>query len=194
MELPEGKDSSTIHCYALQGCHFRQLNGRIFFLNHNCRLLTLKGIYMKERETEITVNDRRMFNPDGTLREAYKAQSALKPEPEKLETEKPVQRAEEPASKPAKTRPEGINQSFTGLIEMLTMNALIHLGAHPQMGRGGVNLEAAREFIEMLSVLEEKTKENLSVEEERILTEMIARLRMEYVGVANQISTSAKKQ
>lgn len=192
MELLEGEDSSTIYCgYAPQGCHFRQLNGRIFFLNHNRRLLALKGIRMKEQETEITVNDRRMFNPDGTLREAYKAQSV---EPPKPEPEKPVQRAEEPASKPAKPRPEGINQSFAGLIEMLTMNALIHLGAHPQMGRGGVNLEAAREFIEMLSVLEEKTKENLSVEEERILTEMVARLRMEYVGVANQISANAKKQ
>lgn len=147
---------------------------------------------MKEQETEITVNDRRMFNPDGTLREAYKAQAveASKPKPE---SKNPAQ-IEQPASTPTKPRPEGLNQAFAGLVEMLTMNALIHLGAHPQMARGGVNLEAAREFIEMLSVLEEKTKENLSVEEERILSEMISRLRIEYVGVANKISANAKKQ
>lgn len=149
---------------------------------------------MKEQETEITVNDRRMFNPDGTLREAYKAQLAETHKTQPVESPKSQEEPPKPEEPKAKPRPEGINQAFAGLIEMLTMNALIHLGSHPQMGRGGVNLEAAREFIEMLSVLEEKTKENLSVEEEHILTEMIARLRMEYVGVANKISANAKKQ
>ncbi|MCS6885440.1 MAG: DUF1844 domain-containing protein [Acidobacteriota bacterium] len=143
---------------------------------------------MKEQDTEIRVYDRRMFNPDGTLREGYKEAATTQPK----EAKKQPTTQEQPKTK---RRPEGVNRYFAGLIEMLTMNALIHLGGDGQLSKpGAVNLEAARDFVEMLAALEEKTKDNLSIEEERFLADMLARLRIEYVSVANKISASAKKQ
>jgi hypothetical protein len=146
----------------------------------------------KEPETEVTVNDRRMFNPDGTLRQPIQAESepAATPPPAK---EAAAEKRESEATR-AQPRGSGVSQDFSNLVGMLTTNAILHLGADPQFGKGEVDIETARHFIDMLTVLQEKTEGNLTAEEQQLLTDMIGRLRMEYVAVVNQMSKSAKKR
>ena len=60
------------------------------------------------------------------------------------------------------------------------------LGPHPETGQAiPVDLMAARWTIESLEMLHEKTKGNLSGEEERIFERVLAELRMAYVHVAS---------
>ncbi len=147
----------------------------------------------KTPETEVTVRDRRMFNPDGSLRQPLPETEPVQEitNNETIETEsKTTSPVEE--SKPLRTATP--SPEFSNLVEMLATNAIMHLGSAPQLGRGGVDIETARHFIDMLSALKEKTEGNLTEDEEKILNDMVSRLRMEYVGVVNQMSKSAKKQ
>jgi hypothetical protein len=149
-----------------------------------------------EQDVEITVNDRRMFNSDGTLRPEFK--QAVESEPTPPQTPEPAKPEQKPEQKQETARKKrqpnsGVSADFSNLVGMLTTNAVLHLGIDPQFGKGSVDLETARHFIDMLTVLQEKTEGNLSEEEGQLLNDMISRLRMEYVSVADQLSVSAKK-
>jgi Domain of unknown function (DUF1844) len=152
-------------------------------------------------DVEVTVRDRRMFNPDGTLRQP-------------ITTEEPVSITEPPIITPSETTPattpsaaaipappaepseddrtEGISPEFASLLQMLATNTILQLGAESQFGRGQIDLEAARHFIDIIAVLQEKTAGNLSLDEQNMLNSMLSRLRMDYVGVVNQMNKSAK--
>jgi len=56
---------------------------------------------------------------------------------------------------------------------------------HPQQQPIPVNLPQAKEIIDLLSVLEEKTKGNLTSEEQTVLRDMLYALRMKYVTLAS---------
>ncbi|KAF0247736.1 MAG: hypothetical protein FD167_2857 [bacterium] len=153
----------------------------------------------KTPETEVTVRDRRMFNPDGSLRqplpETEPVQELTNNETTGNETESKTEiKNTSPVEESKPLRTATPSPEFSNLVEMLATNAIMHLGAAPQLGRGGVDIETARHFIDMLSALKEKTEGNLTEDEEKILNDMVSRLRMEYVGVVNQMSKSAKKQ
>lgn len=78
-------------------------------------------------------------------------------------------------------RPQNIN--FSTFILSLGSSALILLGdvEDPIKREKGQNLSQAREMIDLLALLEEKTKGNLSREEEAILSDLLFDLRMRYV-------------
>ena len=146
----------------------------------------------KNQDIEVTVKDRRMFNPDGSLRQPLAETIEEKPTPPAPSAENiESQPSQETKTRPVPTAP---SQEFAELVQMLATNAIMNLGGAPQLGRGGIDIETARHFIEMLAVLKEKTEGNLTEEEDKMLTDLVSRLRMEYVGVANQMSKSAKKQ
>ena len=73
--------------------------------------------------------------------------------------------------------------SFPLLVNTFATQAAVSLGAlpNPITGKTETNLAEAKHFIDMLSVLEEKTRGNLSAEEERQLKEVLFGLRMSYV-------------
>jgi hypothetical protein len=73
--------------------------------------------------------------------------------------------------------------SFSAFVLGLASTALIHLGetANPESGGVAVDLEAARQSIDVLDLLREKTKGNLDVEEERLFTSVLTDLRVRYV-------------
>ncbi len=144
----------------------------------------------KNQDIEVTVKDRRMFNPDGSLRQPIAETIEEKPTP----AAPPAENIESQPSQETKTRPTAPSQEFAELVQMLATNAIMNLGGAPQLGRGGIDIETARHFIEMLAVLKEKTESNLTEDEDKMLTDLVSRLRMEYVGVVNQMSKSAKKQ
>ena len=79
--------------------------------------------------------------------------------------------------------PEG---NFAALISMLTTQALFAMGLLQMKGQEErkPDLELAKYNIDMLQVLEEKTKGNLTDEEEAVLVNTLNELRMGYVKLA----------
>jgi len=79
--------------------------------------------------------------------------------------------------------------SFTAFVVSLATTAAIHLGdvADPATGeRPEVNLEGAGQMIEILSLLDEKTRGNLTAEERQILEQVLYELRLRFVEVSGQ--------
>lgn len=79
-----------------------------------------------------------------------------------------------------------VNQSeamFMGLVTMFSQGVMQHLGkiADPLTGKVEKNLEAAKATIDLLHMLKNKTKGNLSVEEERLLNSILTHLQLNYV-------------
>lgn len=77
--------------------------------------------------------------------------------------------------------------SFIGFLLSLASSAAIHLGdlADPATGRTAEpNLEAATQMIEVLALLETKTRGNLTAEERQVLEQVLYELRMRFVEVA----------
>jgi hypothetical protein len=71
---------------------------------------------------------------------------------------------------------------------MLGVEAAMHLGLmEMQEGqRTPVDLEAARHMIDMIAMLKEKTNGNLTTEEEALLENVLADLRMQYVALSRR--------
>ena len=110
---------------------------------------------------------------------------------QEAQKEKEILAAQEEARKKDKQKekmsrgplPEG---NFAALISMLATQALFALGLLQIKGQEErkPDLELAKYNIDMLQVLEEKTKGNLSKEEEIVLANTLNELRMAYVKIA----------
>jgi hypothetical protein len=76
---------------------------------------------------------------------------------------------------------------FSTLILSLSSSALVHLGEvpDPETGKPMENLVLAKHTIDILAMLAEKTKGNLSAEEANLLKDMLFELRMKYVQKAS---------
>jgi hypothetical protein len=72
---------------------------------------------------------------------------------------------------------------FLGLVASLQASAWVMLGKviHPATGKVERHLEQAKETIDLLAVLETKTRGNLHPEEQRLLSQALFELRMNYV-------------
>ncbi|MDX2147722.1 MAG: DUF1844 domain-containing protein [Planctomycetota bacterium] len=79
---------------------------------------------------------------------------------------------------------------FEDLISLLATQALTYLGAFPdpRTGQAMVSIEAARLYIDLLGVVEAKTKGNLSEQETTMLTRILTELRMEAAEVAKVVA------
>ena len=76
--------------------------------------------------------------------------------------------------------------SFTAFVISLASTAAIHLGdlVDPSAKeKVEPNLEGAAQMIEILSLLEEKTKGNLSAEERQVLEQVLYELRLRFVEI-----------
>jgi len=82
---------------------------------------------------------------------------------------------------------------FKELISMLATQALMYMGAFPdQSGKAMVSLDVARLNIDLLSVVEEKTKGNLTEDESQMVTQTIAELQHQFVEVSKAVSQAAQ--
>lgn len=72
---------------------------------------------------------------------------------------------------------------FTTFVLSLSHSALMHLGEapHPETDAVQKNLPLAKQTIDLIGMLEEKTKGNLTGDEERLITQILFDLRMRYV-------------
>src|SRR5438477_9977592 len=82
-----------------------------------------------------------------------------------------------------------ISQRFIEFVMMQAQNAALFLGQipNPQTGKGEVNLELAKMFIDQLGMIQEKTRGNLSNEEATVLRNAISNLQMVFVEVSGQV-------
>jgi len=108
-----------------------------------------------------------------------------KKEKEVLVGKEKIEVAKEEEAKPRGPLPKG---DFAALISMLVTQALFSLGVLQIEGSEGEkkepDLELARYNIDMLEMIEEKTKGNLSEEEQKVLANTINQVRMAYVKIS----------
>ncbi|NIO16758.1 MAG: DUF1844 domain-containing protein [Deltaproteobacteria bacterium] len=90
------------------------------------------------------------------------------------------------------TPPRYHEPDFTDIVKSFFMQALASLGMLEGEGMtpGEPNLEIARQYIDLLGVLERKTRGNLSEEEDSLIKEYLSQLRMVYVKVAQGVSNN----
>jgi hypothetical protein len=84
--------------------------------------------------------------------------------------------------------------TFEHVIQSIYLSALVAMGAGTEPGqKARIDILGARQSIDMLAVLQEKTKGNLSEKEQRLLQNALFDLRMMYVEITNAISKSAQQ-
>jgi hypothetical protein len=147
----------------------------------------------EQQESSFKVIDKRPFTSEGELRpdvvaeqeremsreaakEVVKEQAGAAATAERLATEK--------AEKPAAVTPKS-SAAFENLVRMIGSNAAMVLGAYadPRTGQPVIDPDAARELIDMLDALQEKTKGNLAPEEDSMLLDLLGKLKMTYLEV-----------
>jgi len=157
---------------------------------------------VSNEKKEIKVTDKRMFTPEGELREEYRflnekataarpaapaaeapavepppAPRAARPEPPRDPEPEAPPRVDMPA-----TPPELGGPSFFDLVAMMAEPVQIYLGdAVLPDGQDATNLEMARFHIDLLAVLRQKTAGSLTAQESAFLEDLLYRLRVRYV-------------
>ena len=110
-------------------------------------------------------------------------------QPIKEETEKPLDDATSEESESAKAQEEERTDyqlpeiNFATFIFSLNHSVLVHLGVmdDPSTGENVKNLPLAKQTIDILGMLEEKTRGNLTGDEEKMLKNILYDLRMIYI-------------
>lgn len=142
-----------------------------------------------ENQSAFKVTDRRLFNSDGSLRD-----DAQIPEPTPV-----VETVAQPiASKPDPLPQEEFQAGdladddvmpeqtmFTEFVMNIASSAFIYLGLveHPATGQRQVDMMAAKETIDLLILLREKTDGNLTPGEARFYDELLTELKTQFVSM-----------
>jgi len=121
-------------------------------------------------------------------REAQAEKERLAGEAEQAAAAAPGKGAAAAPPGPGGNRPRQLPPAnFTSLVQTLATQAAIFMSDQqdPETGESVQHLELAKHNIDLLAVLEEKTKGNLTDEERRLLDRMLYELRMAYVSAAS---------
>lgn len=168
---------------------------------------------MNDEQPNFKVTDRRLFNADGTPRDLPPEE---KPEPKaspQRETANATAAAEARADSARPTRPQAATPAepvaheeeelpdadnpagFANFIMSIASNAASSLGMmeHPVTHKRDVDLELAKHWIDILGMLQQKTKGNLASQEEKIIEGLLADLRMQYVSLTSSASSKASR-
>ena len=156
----------------------------------------------EQAEKAFSVSDKRLFTKEGARRapdEPRETPAASPPPPP------PPPRREAPrAAEPQRQRPEPERQrpeagpgtrrdlppaDLTMLVNMLVTNAMVFLGQMPAPGSQQYmrNLPQAQHMIDLLMVLREKTRGNLTSDEDQMLQDLLPQLQMAYVSASRQV-------
>jgi len=111
--------------------------------------------------------------------------------------EKSEPAARPPARERARTKGDPLDDptSFLSLIMSLASNAAASLGMmpHPVTGESGVDLKTAKHWIDVLGMLEQKTRGNLDAQEAQVIESLLADLRMQYVSFSGASAPQTAK-
>jgi len=85
---------------------------------------------------------------------------------------------------------------FMHLVSMLAMSAIQQMGklVDPNTGKAETNLEAAQATIDMLDMLELKTRGNLDAEETKLIKDTLMSLKMNYVETKEMKNAECRMQ
>jgi hypothetical protein len=148
-----------------------------------------------KQEDSFRVIDRRPFTSEGELRKeiAEEVEREAKREAAKSPAA-PAEGAKTTAAPPTAETPKSV-PAFENLVRMLGSNAAMVLGgyADPRTGQPVIDPEAARELIDMLDALHEKTKGNLAPEEDNLLLDLLGKLKMTYLEINQAVAAEATK-
>lgn len=80
--------------------------------------------------------------------------------------------------------------TFSSFIMSLNTSALFHLGEldHPETGERVTDLDLAKHSIDILNLLQKKTKGNLDNDEDKLLSSILYELKMHFVAAATKKS------
>ncbi len=90
------------------------------------------------------------------------------------------------AGAPSRHEPEAPGEiDFATFVVSLATSAQINMGSvpHPETDQTSQNMPAAKQMIDILGMLKEKTRGNLNKEEETLLDQVLFNLRMHYVRI-----------
>jgi hypothetical protein len=156
----------------------------------------------EQAEKAFTVSDKRLFTKEGSRRDpdTPRETPAASPPPPPPPPRREAPRAAEPQRQqpePERQRPEPETgprrdlplADFTMLVNMLVTNAMVFLGQMPAPGSQQYmrNLPQAQHMIDLLMVLREKTRGNLTPDEDQMMQELLPQLQMAYVSASRQV-------
>jgi uncharacterized protein DUF1844 len=149
-----------------------------------------------KQEDTFRVIDRRPFTSEGELRKDVVEEQEREAKVQAAKTShSPAEGAKAPPKPPPADAPKRL-AAFENLVRMLGQNAAMVLGAYadPQTGQPVIDPEAARELIDMLDALHEKTKGNLAPEEDNLLLDLLGKLKLTYVEINQAVAARATTQ
>lgn len=145
---------------------------------------------------ELKVTDKRIFTPDGEIREEFKReinpaepQTAREPEPPAAAKAEPAERRQEqkPVTEERRRtladKASNPNTPFSNFIEPLIAQAYMSLGMlrNPYQPQAKIDTAAARQMIEILTLLKDKTNGNLDPDEADFLETHLGELKLAFV-------------
>lgn len=146
---------------------------------------------MPEKENDVKITDKRKFDKDGNIKEKQsetekkkKLESAAKtPEDKQPKEAKKSEQTDDTEKKASKSDESMPPIEFIPFIISLYSSVLATLGeiTDPSMGKIEKNPAQAKELIDIIKMLREKTKGNLSEDEQNVIDEIIYQSEMIYV-------------
>jgi hypothetical protein len=135
-------------------------------------------------QSNFKVVDKRSFTVEGTRREGVPVDE------EKAAAEKPRTKAEQTR----KAMEERVDEGFAMLVEFLANSAFIHLGlgGMPTGEAIPVDFQAARTMIDLLDVVQDRTKGNLSTAEQKFLSDVLFELHTKFVELQKRATAKRK--
>jgi hypothetical protein len=138
---------------------------------------------MAEEEKGFTIRDRRMFSESSDQPEAAEGAGEEAPAPEDAAGGPEVDAGTGDGPEPEDVESPLPQINFSTFVFSLNSSALVHLGVieDPGTGQKVKSLPLAKQTIDILGMLEEKTRGNLTTDEENLLKNMLHDLRLMYV-------------
>jgi len=147
---------------------------------------------MAEEDSGFRVADRRKFTEEGELRDSAREAPSRDAGPAGSSGEARSQEgAGESASSPIVGQDSGESRmDFPTLVLSLTTTAMLQMGLVPDPVTQKVekNLPAARQTIDILEILQEKTQGNLKPDETRLLDRCLHDLKMSFVQSSRKVT------
>jgi hypothetical protein len=147
----------------------------------------------EHKDEGFKVIDRRPFTAEGEMRKEVVEEQEREAKREEVKAEaKAAANAE--STKPAAETPKKL-AAFENLVRMIGSNAAMVLGAYadPNTGQPMIDPEAARELIDMLDALQQKTQGNLAPEEDAMLVDLLGKLKLTYLEINKAMAAEMAK-